>query len=334
VEERTAAIAALAFAASPFAMYVHGWVATLGDLLWVGCALAIGHVALRGRDAAVAAAVLVLTGAALLAKEAALSIPAIAAVLAVLDLRRRRTWAIATGAGTLVAMAYLAVRYPALSAPRPGDAYAWSLAHGPVRWLEYQLYIAQPRVFEVHNVLAGRGLPGHGLVAVAGLAWAAATHALRGRPRLLAGWLLGGAAALGPVLVLAQGATQYGYGFAAWGAGVFALAWPGLPRAGRVAVAVFAFLAVAHGLAVAWQMHRVGRVQARFVESVLPVLAGSPGPVRLAPAPGADGWIFQRVTHEVPTYHGQPFSPRIRLVAPDEPADYRILADGRLEPVR
>jgi hypothetical protein len=311
-------------------MYVHGWVATLGDLLWVGCALSIGHVALRARLAGVAVATLVLTAGALLAKEAALSIPVLAAVMLALDAPRRRTWTLVSAVSGAVALAYLAIRVPALATPRPGDAYAWSIAHVPARWLEYQLYAAHPRTFEVHKVLDRAGM-----AAVAGLVWLGATLALARRdPRPLAAWVLGGAAALGPVLVLAQSATQYGYGFAAWGAGVFALAWPALTRGRRIAVALLALVALAHGLAVARQMHRVGQVQARFAESVMPALAASPRPVRLAVAPEAEEWIFRRLTHDIPRYRGKAFSPRLRLVAPGEAADYVIREDGRLEPAR
>jgi hypothetical protein len=81
-------------------------------------------------------------------------------------------------------------------------------------------------------------------------------------------------------------------------------------------------------------MHRVGQVQARFAESVMPALAASPRPVRLAVAPEAEEWIFRRLTHDIPRYRGKAFSPRLRLVAPGEAADYVIREDGRLEPAR
>lgn len=323
---RVADTAALAFVASPYAMYVHGWVATIGDLLWVGCALGIGWAVLRARTRVAVAAALLLTAAALLAKESALAIPATAAVLVLVDAGRRRRWIAVCIASGAVALAYLALRYPALSAPRPGEAYAWSPLNLPLRWLEYQLYPPRPRVFEVHNVLAPPVL-----AAFAGLLWlaVAAVLARRGRRWLLA-WVAGGVATLGPVLVLGQSATQYGYGFAAWCAGLLGLAWAGLARPGRAIVAAFVLASASHGVEVAWQMHRVGRVEARFSADVLGVIATSPLPVRLSPAPEADAWIFQRVTHAVPSYRGVPFSPRIELVAPGAPADYRIGADGSL----
>ena len=52
---RTAVLAGLAFALNPYAAYVHGWVATLADLLWVGASLALAallHHARQGAEAA------------------------------------------------------------------------------------------------------------------------------------------------------------------------------------------------------------------------------------------------------------------------------------------
>ena len=40
---------AVVFALGPYAMHTHGWVGTIGDLIWVGCALATGLLAQRER---------------------------------------------------------------------------------------------------------------------------------------------------------------------------------------------------------------------------------------------------------------------------------------------
>ena len=45
-----AALGALAFALSPYAVYVHGWVGCIADLLWVGCGLLLVLVAQRTRQ--------------------------------------------------------------------------------------------------------------------------------------------------------------------------------------------------------------------------------------------------------------------------------------------
>src|SRR4249919_439232 len=49
VMPRPACVAAFVFALSPFAVYVHGWVGTIGDLLWLSCGLLAAWVALRGQ---------------------------------------------------------------------------------------------------------------------------------------------------------------------------------------------------------------------------------------------------------------------------------------------
>lgn len=329
---RVAMLAPLAFVLSPYAMYVHGWVGTLGDLLWVGLGLVAARAAL-GRPPAVAAAVAALcTALALLAKEAALSLPALAVLMWMLDPARRRTWAAMAAGAALPALAYLALRWPVLAAAPADGAYAWTPLNLPVRWVEYQLYTANVPVFEVHSTLR-RGLDAR--IAITAALWLGVVAGLaRTGWRLPVAFVLGGAAALGPVLVLGQSATQYGYGFAAWSAGVLGLAWPRLPRSARVAVGVFALLAALHALGVARQMHRVGQVQARFSPALAEAVRRAPAPVSLAPMPEADAWIFQRLTHEVPAYRGVPLEGRVRLLPAGSPADYRILPDGRLAPSR
>src|SRR5688572_15461639 len=84
---RVARGAALAFALGPYAVFVHGWVATLADLLWVGIALALAHALVTfgapGRPESrspralvpIAIAAFAATALALTAKEAAVVIP-------------------------------------------------------------------------------------------------------------------------------------------------------------------------------------------------------------------------------------------------------------------
>ena len=45
-------------------------------------------------------------------------------------------------------------------------------------------------------------------------------------------------------------------------------------------------------------------------------------------------WIFHRLTHDIPRYDGVPIGERVQLVEGNAPADYRILADGRLVRLR
>lgn len=329
---RQALGAALVFVAGPYAMYVHGWVATLADLLWVGCGLIAGWIALRARPATAGIAACALTALALLAKEAALSLPALAVLLALFDPARRRAWLAASAGATLAAAAWLVLRAPVLTAPPPDPAYAWSLRNLPWRALDYPLYLPNLPVFEVHNTLA-RGANTR-VLASAALWLALVACALRAGLRTGALLVLGAAAALGPVLVLGQASTQYGYGFAAWTAGAVALAWPRLGRVGRAVAAVLALLAVVHGANVARQVRHVGKVQAVFSPALARLVADRPGTVVLAPEPGAQAWIFERLTHDIPAYGGVALGDRVRLAAPGEAAAWRIRADGRIEPAR
>ena len=333
-----AIIGALVFALGPFAAYVHGWVGTIGDLAGVSCALLAGLVASRWPRAIVAAtAAAAFTALGLLAKEAAAAIPLLLALAWWFD-GRNRHWAAATLAAGAVLAVYLALRIGVLlHAPREGAQYALSAAHVPLRWVEYQLFALLPNVFEAFTMLA-RGIGSR--IVVAGLLWLALLAALwRGSPRIAAIFLLGGIAALAPVLPLGSSWNHYGYGFAAVTAMAVAAAWPRAPRWGRGVIAVCALLCMWHGANVMRTMRHVGQVQAVFspalAEAVAAHASGSGGdqPLRLRPAPDADAWIFARLTHQIPSYRGVPIGERVRLVAADAPADAVIAADGRIQPL-
>ena len=108
---------------------------------------------------------------ALLAKEAALAIPALLA-LAWWFGGRQRTWLVAMLASCRVATVYLALRIDALlHASREGAQYTLALANIPRRWLEYQLYPAMPQKLEAFSTLRG-GFGGSAVAA--GVLWAAA----------------------------------------------------------------------------------------------------------------------------------------------------------------
>src|SRR5690606_7562609 len=151
----TALAAVVAFAANPFAVYVHGWSATLAELLWLGFGLAIARVVFaQPREARLvpALAALVGTGLALASKEAAL---AIAPLLALAWWRARRPprWAAAARAALVPTLAYLALRVSTLLFdPRPSDGYAWSLAALPLRWFEMQAWPYLATSFELGGV--------------------------------------------------------------------------------------------------------------------------------------------------------------------------------------
>ncbi len=329
-----AAAAALVFALGPFAALVHGWVGTLGDLIWSSCALGIGLLATaRVRTGWVVAGTAVLTALALLGKEAGMAIPAMLAVAWWFD-RRRPVWRLAMVSSAFVAAVYLLLRLEALLQPvAQGPQYVLSLAHPPLRWLEYQLFAPLLHVPETFATFAHGGRIG---LTIAVVLWLGGLFALsRGGWRLLALALVGGVAALLPVLPLGASWNHYGYAWAAWTAMCFAAGWPAMPRSSRVLVLLTALLVLAHGAMVMRLIHRVGTIQTVFSPALAAAVANAGShPVRLRVAPDAGAWIFQRLTHEIPRYRGVPIGARVALVAADAPADYRVEADGRLTPLR
>ena len=119
-------------------------------------------------------------------------------------------------------------------------------------------------------------------------------------------FLLGGIAALLPVLPLASAWNHYAYGFAAIAAMTVAAAWPHASRIGRIAIGVFAVLTALHGGAVMWRMQQVGRIQSVFSPALAEAVRthSDAAPVVLRIGPGIKPWIVQRLTHDIPRYDG------------------------------
>ena len=333
VMPRHAAIGALAFVLSPYAVYTHGWVGCIADLLWVGCALLLALCVQRVQHVLLAAlASALLTGIALLAKEAAFAIPPMLVLAWWFDGRKAKWLAAALTSGAVAAL-YLGLRIDVLlHAPREGTQYVLSVWHAPLRWLEYQLF---PPILPLQEAITTlqRPLP----LLVAGVLWLGLFAALwqAGR-RYAALFLLGGIAALLPVLPLASAWNHYAYGFAAVAAMIIAAAWPRASRNGRIVIGVFALLTVLHGGAVMWRMQQVGRIQSVFS----PALAGAvrthadTSTVVLRTGPGIKPWIVQRLTHDIPRYDGIDIGDRVHIAADGEAADYLVQPDGSLKPVR
>jgi hypothetical protein len=311
---------------------VHGWVGTIADLAWVSCALVVGLCVRDARPATVAGIAALLTATALLAKEAAVSIPALLALAWWMD-GRRRSWGAAALAAGAVAMVYLALRADALlHAPREGAQYVLQARNVPVRWLEFQLFPTIPATFEIATTLA-RGVTGR--VVAAAILWIALLAASwRSDRRLATAFLLGGLATLAPVLPLGISGDHYGYAFAALTAGVAAAAWPLAPRWGRGILSLVALLCVWHGVNVMRQLRHAGDLQAVFSPALADVLRGRTDRVRLRVTEPRDAWIFARLTHEIPRYDGVVIGDRTTLVSAGMPADYAIRADGGLSPLR
>ncbi len=334
VPARSAFAGAVVFALGGYAAHTHGWVATLADWTWVGCALAIGLIVQRARRADVATFfAFALTAVALLAKEAGVVIPALLG-LAWLFFGRDRAWGRAALASALPVAISLALRIGVLLfSPREAANYGWDLAFIPQRWLEYQLFAPNPTKMEAAGTLA-RGF-GDGRVLAAAALWLALAWALwRAGPRWLAAFLLVGGAALGPVLILAESANQYGYGFAAATSAICAAAWPRMGRFGKIVLALLAVLCLWHGANIVRRMHQAGEVQAVFSPALAATVATDPRPtLRLRSADPGQRWLFARLTHDIPSYDGVPIGNRVRLVHAGEDADYAIKTDGRIGPL-
>jgi hypothetical protein len=231
-------------------------------------------------------------------------------------------------------MIYLALRIKTiLFAPAAvGSIYHWSFLSIPARWTEYQLFpLMRDRLgagdFLVYG-LHGRHI-WFAIIEWLLLAWALQ----RAGWRWLLAFLVGGAAALGPVLILAEAANQYGYGFAAVTAGVCALAWPHMKRMPRIVVAVVGVICIWHGVVVMRSIHDIGEKQSRFSPAIAAAVASTQQyPVRLLPQVEKDRWIYIRLTFDIPAYHDIPIGQRIVLAEPGSPADYLILSDGTLQP--
>lgn len=324
-----AALGALAFALSPYAVFTHGWIGCIADLAWLSCALLAALAVQRAPMWLSTALAALLMAIALLAKEAAFAIPPLLALAWLFDARKPK-WLLAMLATGAVAALYLWLRMDVLlHAPREGTQYVLSLANVPLRWIEYQLFAPIVPLLESTNTLR-RLLP----ACIAGLLWlamlVAVAHASR---RSAALFLLGGIAALLPVLPLGSSLNHYGYAWAAVAAMAIASAWPLATRNGRIAIALFAALTVLHGGVVMLRMREVGVIQSVFSPALAQAVR-TDGELRLRLAPDAKEWVFLRLTHAIPSYDGVAIGERVRIVGADEAADYVVQADGHLQPLR
>lgn len=333
---RVASAAALVFALSPFAVWVHGWVGCLADLIWVACGLGtlallqrLGHRVGATVLAAIGAGLATLIG--LLAKEAALVLPGLLALGALL-LRLPRNWVAAAAGGGVVAIVYLVLRLEVLLQPAPGSTYTADPRALPMRWLEYQVFPWALNVAEVHVLgLASAGRWAVLVLLLLALAWSL----WRASRRLWLAWFAGGVVALGPVLLLPMSANQYGYGFFALVCGVLALAWPHFSRPQARLVGLLAAMTLLHGVQIQGRMHEAGQVQAVFSPALARVLeaAGPQASVSLWPEQPKQRYLYLRLTHDIPSYRGVRIGDRVRLADRIEDATHLITADGRLHPM-
>lgn len=345
--DAVAMTAALVFVLNPYAVYVHGWVATLADLIWAGSGLLLlrwllirhplpARTAPAGAEPVatdparsgwpdVAAGVLAML-LALSAKEAGLALAPLA-WLGWLLLGRPLPWLRVAIGLSLPALAYLALRLGViLYLPRLDDAYTWSLAAIIGNAVSYPLYVLIPAAPEVDSTLLASPL----WLALAGLVWLALLAGLAGAGvRLAVAFVVGTGLALGPVLILDGAANQYAYGASLLAAGLLALAWPRLSAWARVVVMVMALVSTWHGVNVQRFIHRAGQVQAVFTPALAAVVAEhGPGPITLGLENQAERWLYLRLTYD-PLAYGRR-QPSVQIVAAGSEAMYRAQYNGQL----
>jgi hypothetical protein len=316
-ERNTAAVAAVAFVLSPYVAYTHGWTGTLADLLVLLFGL-LGTLALlaleraptRARTVAFALALLtLLTLLALLAKESAIVLPPLWAIIALA--RQPNRLPLLAGPAALIVTGYLILRLPALWFTEAGAAgYAWTLANVPERLAEYALFPWLPPLFEVGPSL-GRSLLRLGL---AGSCVGAVVLALLYTHwRIAAAWTLVCMIAFLPVLVLAHSFDQYAYLASAAGIGVVACSWRRCARGARGLLFVAGAIACLHGAQIMLRMREVGAIEQRFHGELVAAIANHTQPLRVRAARAADAWMLERWVDNVPSYRGAALAGRVAI---------------------
>ena len=333
ISERIACGAAIVFTLSPYVVYVHGWTGALADLLTLALGLGAARClqcALDGTRAE--ASVLVATStaliaAALLSKESAIVLPFLLPFAAYRDLSLRAI-RIAVALATLVAVLYLALRWPILVNSADVDsAYTWSLRNVPTRLAEYILFPFTPPLFEIAPLLdksVARLLAAAGCVSILLVAlWT------RG-PRWPLAWLFAFGGALAPILVLPRAYDQYAYLASAVAIAIPAAAWSILASKARIALAVVAAIVTAHGAIIMSRIHAVGIIQHTLFDDVLTELRASPEPLYIVASDPRDAWLLGRLLDNVVVYRGVTLRGRIAFgETPPSQTSERVLQMDR-----
>ncbi len=325
----TACLGSLLFVLNPYAVYVHGWVATLADLLVMTSLLLMVVLLLRSSKRTHFAIISgFFTFTALLSKESAIAIPAILAVAWLFD-QRKAKWFISALVAGLVTLLYLVLRFENLLQP-DADQYAMSWWNPPLRWLEYHWHWLILNSIEPHSLFARVA---ENKIIIAGVTFVLLLWACwRSHSKLTLLMLASGLAALLPVLPISSSSGQYGYLFSAVvvmtmvAISSFATGW-------RKYLMVFvALVSVVHGLKIMREIRQVGEVQSVFSPALAQIVKSHKGdfPIRLKVAPDAKKYIFIRMTKDIHSYQGVEIDDRVLLVEQVEVADYLVLGDGRI----
>jgi hypothetical protein len=313
-------------------VFVHSWVATLADLLWVGFGLGIAALVRRGARDAIFSPLFVAaigTAGALLAKEAALALTPLLALAWWLSGRERR-WLAATAGSLLPTLIYLGLRLPVLLFPdRPPELYSWSPTVIPIRWAEAMLFPWMPTQLDLYNVANSAGWR---LAWASGVALALIVCTWRASPRLALVYVAGGAIAFGPTLTLQSGSPQYGYGYSVLACVCLALAWPRLQRTAQGVLLFAVLISTWHGFNMQREFRRIGQLQAQFSPALAAHLRRLAPDARVRLWPEQDRHVYQRLTTAIPHYRGVVFGERVLLASSPDQADLRIAPDGSLHP--
>lgn len=304
---------------NPYAVWVHAWVATLADFVWVVCGLLIARLLLaRGafwkHPAPVVVMVAALTVVALLAKEAGLAIPSLLLVagISLKDVRWR--WAFAASAA--VGVAYLSLRYPILADPaRKATSYGIDLGGIPLRFVGYQLFPLHLGHSWANSILVAPAWRWTSYSAFIGTCW----FGLLRTPRHAVIWLLMSVACLGPSLLIGSMASQYAYGLSAGLIMFVALVWSGTRVWGRILAVGLMLVSSWHGVEVAYHIRNVGLLQAQFSPSMADALAQSgatpQAPLHLLPRCLSQRAVYNGFAAHIPSYHGVEIAGRVIVLS-------------------
>lgn len=341
LQTRQASIGALAFLLTPFVIFTHSWIGTFADQLYLAWLLfALLWICNHSEPAQnklqfyhTPVMVAAFTSLALLSKEAAVIFPCL--MLSAAYRVRARALLPSFLASSIVVAIYLALRLNIiLFAPRSPGVYTWAISNIPARLVEYSVF---PFVQNLHEIVSfpwwDKDQVAVATVAMVILLISIAGAGLRWLIALIVLWII----ALGPVLILSTGSNQYAYTASAFICGLFVLAYPHIKPWSKSLLIIACTAALLHSIDLARYMRRIGRMQQHLYTDLMPLLptVNSDDPLRIRASNAEDESILRHLTYAIPTYHRQPFSPRIQVVPSNNSttqSTHLMLHNGALVP--
>lgn len=339
IPTRSAFLAAALWAISPYTVHTHAWVGTLADSLWVVIALTAITLTHRiattswpdlTRRLAALALAASLTLFALLAKEAALVLPA-AFLVAAWRRDHRGTQIAALIGSSAAATIYLALRLPAiLAGSAESSTYSLESADPLTRWIEYVIF---PSILERSHptilMLQGWEEREWGSIVLLVLLTGAV---FRQGWRFGALWLLAPIAALVPVFPLPTSQSHYAYAAGLVACVALALAARTFGRWSKLILVCWLIVVSFHGLQIMSKMRSAGQIQSVLLGEVNRLRVEQPDQSLRVRAE----WLKQeplvvRSLNNIPVYGGVVWGELVRGVDQgDRQANYQMRKDGRL----